>query len=80
MYRVICEELFDWEAGSFPVSGPLPYEEAVALRDAEQEGVDPQFEKFHVVQITEPRAPEAEPPPRPRKKPRWTKKDASTDA
>lgn len=55
---MICEDLFDWEAGSFPVSGPLPYEEAVALRDAEQEGVDPRFERFQVVQITEPREPE----------------------
>jgi hypothetical protein len=82
-YKVVYTDLFDWEAVPFAVSDPLPYEEAVALCEKEQEGHDPEFDRFQVVQITEPRGPAtengAEEAPRKRRKPRHKHKGPANE-
>ena len=73
-YQVVYTDLFDWDAPSFAVSDPLPYEEAVAVCAAEQEEQHPEFDRYSVVPVPEPRGPASDQgedePPRRRRKPR----------
>lgn len=59
-YQVIYTDLFNWETAPFAVSDPLPYDEAAALCEQEQEGHNPEFDRYSVVQVTEPRGPAGE--------------------